>query len=363
MVKDCKIKVLALVLMLMTALLSSCGGDGLAIPDEYNYDDFSQFIKLGEYKGLEYEDMKAQVSEEELQQSINEMLSESADSRQVKKGTVREDSKINIDYCGSIDGVEFDGGSAEDVDVDMADNNFIDGFAEGILGHEAGTTFDIHVTFPENYGAEELAGQDAVFSITVNYIEEESYPEYNDEWVKNNTDFDSVEEFEKSLKEEILNNKAADSVNDQRAELFNMVIDGSEVIEYPETEYNNRYNKIVETYKNYAMSSDVEWADYLSDEMGMTEEEFDEMAVRTAKSAVKQELVLHAIGAAEKIVPSKDDYRSYLDKLLEDAGYTADKFKEDKGVTIEQYAEQNDLYTALLYENVMDKVMEYSIAK
>ncbi|MCQ2567780.1 MAG: trigger factor [Mogibacterium sp.] len=362
MVKDCKIKVLALVLMLMMALMSSCG-DGLVIPDEYKYDDFSQFIKLGEYKGLEYEDMKAQVSKEELQESIDEMLAESAGSKQVKKGTVKEDSKINIDYCGSIDGVEFDGGSAEGVDVDMADNNFIDGFAEGILGHEAGTTFDIHVTFPENYGAEELAGKDAVFKITVNYIEEESAPEYNDEWVKKNTDFDTVEEFEKSLKEEILNNKSTDSANDQRAELFNRILDDSEVIEYPEKEYNNRYNKIVETYKNYAMSSDTEWADYLSDEMGMTEKEFDDMAEKTAKSAVKQELVLHAIAAAEEIAPSKDDYRSYLDKLLEDAGITADKFKENKGITIEQYAEQNDLYTALLYEKVMDKVMEYSIAK
>lgn len=362
MVKDCKIKVLALVLVMMTSLMSSCG-DGLAIPDEYNYDDFSQFIKLGEYKGLEYEDMKAQVSDEELQEGIAEMLAESAGSKQVKKGTVKEDSKINIDYCGSIDGVEFDGGSAEGVDVDMADNNFIDGFAEGILGHEAGTTFDINVTFPENYGAEELAGKDAVFKITVNYIEEESVPEYNDEWVKNNTDFDSVEEFEKSLRKEMLNNKSTESSNDQRSEIFNRILDDSEVIEYPEKEYNNRYNKIVETYKNYAKSSDTEWSDYLSDEMGMTEEEFDKMAVKTAKSAVKQELVLHAIAAAEEITPSKDDYSSFLDNLLEDAGYTADKFKEDKGITIEQYAEQNDLYTALLYEKVMDKVMEYSIAK
>lgn len=362
MVKDCKIKVLALVLMMMTALMSSCG-DGLVIPDEYKYDDFSQFIKLDEYKGLKYEDAKAQVTEEELQQSIDEMLTESAGSKHVKKGTVKEDSKINIDYCGSIDGVEFDGGSAEDVDVDMADNNFIDGFAEGILGHEAGTTFDIHVTFPENYGADELAGKDAVFKITVNYIEQESVPEYNDEWVKNNTDFESVEEFEKSLKKEILKNKSTDTANDNREELFNRILNDSEVIEYPEKEYNNKYNKIVETYKNYAKSSDTEWADYLSDEMGMTEKEFDKMAVKTAKSAVKQELVLYAIAAAEEIVPTKDDYRSYLDKLLKDAGLTAEKFKEDKGITIEQYAEQNEIYTSLLYETVMDKVMEYSIAQ
>lgn len=360
--KDCKIKILALVIMLMTSLLSSCG-DGLVIPDEYNYDDLSQFITLGKYNGLEYEDVKAQVSADELQQSINELLADTADSEQIKNGTVKEDSKINIDYCGSIDGVEFDGGSAEGVDVDMADNNFIDGFAEGILGHEAGTTFDIHVTFPENYGAEELAGKDAVFKITVNYIEEESVPEYNDEWVKKNTDFDTVEEFEKSLKEEILNNKSTDSANDQREELFSRILDDSKVIEYPETEYNNRYNKIVETYKNYAKSSDIEWEKYLSDEMGMTEKDFEEMAEKTAKTAVKQELVIHAIAAAENIIPSKDDYRSYLDKLLEDAGITADQFKEDKGITIEQYAENNELYTALLYDTVMDNVMENSIAK
>ncbi|MBQ0018130.1 MAG: trigger factor [Clostridiales bacterium] len=346
-------------------MLCGCKGsvDNLTVPDEYNYDDLSQYIKLGEYKGIEYEDAASQVSQSELQEAIDELLSESSEEVRNTTGTVKEDSKINIDYVGSIDGVEFEGGTGSDIDLDMADNNYIDGFADGILGHKAGTTFDINVTFPENYGNEELAGQPAVFKITVNYISEEDTPEYSDEWVKNNTDYDSMKDLEAGLKAEMLSEKNENSASDARTYVFDTIIDRSEVVEYPEKEYNSRYEQLVNSYKGYAEANDIEFSDYLEDQLGITEKEFESMAKETCETAVKQELVLHAIAQAEGIKPGDSDYQEFVNKLLTDSGYTEEDFEEQKGCTIKEYAELNNLYTSMLYQVVMDKVMEYSIAK
>lgn len=348
-----------------TLLLCGCRNsvDKLTVPDEYNYGDLSQYIKLGEYKNIEYEKADNQVSQSEIREAIDEMLSESAEEVRNTTGTVKEDSKINIDYVGSIDGVEFEGGTGSDIDLDMADNNYIDGFADGILGHKAGTTFDIHVTFPENYGSEELAGQPAVFKITVNYISEEQTPEYNDEWVKNNTDYNNMKELEDGLSKEILSKKADNSTADTRTYIFDTIVDRSEVLEYPEKEYNSRYEQLVNSYKSYAEANDIDFTDYLEDQLGITEKEFEAMSKEACETAVKQELVLHAIAQKEGIDPSDSDYREFTNKLLKDGGYSEEEFEEQKGCTINEYAELNNLFTSLLYRDVMDKVMEYSIAK
>ena len=342
--------------------LGGCSS-GTKIPAGYNYDDYSEFIKLGNYKGVAYEKMDNQVSESEIADYISQAVEESATENHNTTGVVTEDSVINMDYVGSIDGVEFDGGSAEDVEFDIADNNYIDGFAEGIIGHKAGETFDLYVTFPENYGNEELRGKEAVFRTTINYIVESDLPEYNDEWVKNNTDYSTTEEYEAAVKEEILAAKQSDTSGDERLDVFDKIVEDTEVIKYPEEEYNAKLDKLVNSYKDYAASMDMEFEDYLLTEMGLTEDEFNDLAKQAVEAAVKQDLVLHAIASLEGIEITDDEYNDYLLGLLEDAGYTEDSFKEEKGYTIQQYAEENDLFTSYLYQRVMDVVMEYSVEK
>ena len=346
----------------MLVLAGGCAKEA-GVPEDYDYDDYSEFITLADYKGIEYEGVDDQVSQEEVQAYIDEALASSAESSQNTEGVVTEDSVINIDYAGSIDGVEFDGGTAEGVELDIADNNYIDGFAEGIIGHKAGETFDLHVTFPENFGNDELNGREAVFSITINYIVEESIPEYNDEWVRNNTDYTTTAEYEEAVRSDILAGKSRSAQSEIRLEVFNKIMENTEVIKYPEKELNARYDDIVSSYQGYAEAADMEFEDYLNSEMGISVDEFESMATEAAQNDVKNEMVLRAIAKAEGIELTDSDYNEYLIGLLEAAGYTEDSYKEEKGYTIQEYAEENGLFTSYLYQRVMDKVMEYSVEK
>lgn len=357
----CKIIIYATLLFMLFFILPGCSKSP-KIPNDYDYADLSEYLKLGKYKGIEYEEMDTQVSRTEIQQYIDEALLESADIEQKKEGIVKEDSMVNIDYVGSLNGVEFEGGSATDIMINIADSNFIPGFAEGIIGHKVGETFNINVTFPENYGNDDLAGKDTVFNITINYIELEETPEYNDSWVKKNTEFDNTVEYEKSVKKDIEDGKKRNAISNARQEVLAKIMDDSEVISYPQKEYDNSYNRLVDTYKSYAEDNDIEFEEYLETEMGLTKKQFEKIAKETVDKAVKQELVLHSIARLEKIKITADEYKEYLNNFLKDAGYTEETYEEEYGYTIAEYAENNNLYTVLLYQRVLDKVMEYSEA-
>ncbi len=360
-IKGFKVCSIVTIIIALTAL-TACG-TSTATNDDYAYDDLSQYINLAEYKGIEYEGSDNQVSDSEVQESVEQALSETGTSVENTEGTVESDSVVNIDYVGSVDGVEFDGGSATDVELDIADNNYIDGFAEAIIGHNAGENFDINVTFPENYGNSDLAGQPAVFNITINYIIETEIPAFDDDWVQENTEYSTTAEYEASIREELEAEKAETNEEDARLEVFNQIFDNSEVIEYPEKEYSEKYEKLTSSYEEYAEANDMEFADYLEEEMGITEEQFEELATEATQNAVKRELVLLAIARAEDLELSDSDYNDYLVGVLDDAGYTEKSYKDEKGYTIQEYAEENDLYVTYLYQRVMDKVMEYSVEK
>lgn len=343
-------------------LLAACSG-GSKLPDDYDYDDLSKYIKLGEYKGIEYKAADTSVSDEEVRARIDEDLGANAETIKVESGTVKKDSVVNIDYTGSIDGEEFEGGAAEGVDLDIANSGYIEGFAEGIIGHEVGETFDLNVTFPDDYGKEELAGKPAVFKTTINYISEKKTPEYNEDWVKENTDFSSIKEYEGSVRDELESQKKTDAESSEENQVFSVISGTSEVIEYPEKEYKKRHDQIVESYKAAAEQSGVGFEEYLSANMGMDTDSFNAQVKASSEEAVKTELILHAIADAEGIELTSEGYEEFLGKLLEDAGYTEESFKEQRGISFSEYAEQNNLSMSYLYKTVMTKVLEYSKAK
>lgn len=352
----------AAVILSAAVFLPSCGQTA-SVPDEYSYDDLSEYITLGNYKGIEYSKTDTGVTDEEIRAYVDNAVSQTAKLTENTTGTVQPDSVINMDYVGSIDGVEFEGGAASDVEFDIANNNYIAGFAEGIIGHSAGETFDLHVTFPEDYGNAELAGKPAIFKTTINFIIEKSVPEYNDEWVASNTEYKTTAEYEESVRDEILSSKTVSADRDEKLEVWNAILAGTEVTKYPETELSARTEKIINTYKQYAESAGMDFETYLQSQMSSNEEEFNELAAKAAEEQVKSELVLHAIAGLEGIDFSDADYNEYLVGLLSDAGYTEESFEDEKGYTIQKYAEDNNLYSSYLYKKVMDKVMEYSVAK
>ncbi len=354
--------ILILFMIVPVIVLTGCSSEPAA-PEEYAYDDLSKYIKLGEYKGLKYDKADIEVTDEEVMTQVDNVVEESAVDTKITKGKVKKDSVVNIDYSGSVDGKKFEGGTAQDQELDIANSHYIDGFAEGIVGHEVGETFDLHVKFPKDYGKEELNGKDAVFETKINYIIEKTVPLYNDKWVADNTDYSTMAEYENSVRKELEDSKRSDAESNERLEVFNQIIEGSEVISFPEAEYQARYDKLVDSYKSYAEAAGTEWDAYLQDQMGMTEEEFETTAKQNAEQTVEAELILNQIARLEKIDLSDEDYESYLQDLLEQSGYTEKSFEEEKNQTVQEYAADNNLYGNYLYKKVMDKVMEYSVAK
>lgn len=351
--------------LLLTAslMITACGAKA-AIPDDYKYDDLSEYIKLAEYKGIEYSTISGDVTDDEIKEYINEKLAATAETVQVKEGTVKNDSVVNIDFVGSVDGVEFEGGAASGVDLDIANSGYIDGFAEGIIGHEVGETFDLHVTFPENYGKEELNGKPAVFKTTINYLVETKLPDYNDEWVESNSEYKTTAEYEASVKDELSEEKLSTKEASERNEVFRKIVEGSEVVDYPEKELSERMDQIKNAYLDYAKSSGMEFDDFLSSQMGMDAEQFNTLAEETAKETVRQELVLYAIKDLESVETSQKGYDEYLDNMLKESGLTEETFKEQhNGKSIAEYANENSVFTSYLYQEVMNKVMEYSVGK
>ena len=346
----------------LSLVFTACS-DSIKVPDEYKYDDLTEYITLGNYKGIEYSNVEVSISDQEIKDYINKELEKHVETKRTDSGTVTNNSIVNIDYVGSIDGKEFEGGAAKGTDLDIANSNFIEGFAEGIVGHSVGETFDLHVTFPENYGEASLAGKPAVFKTTINYISEKVLPEYNDDFVKKYSDFSTTAEYEKSIKEALYNQKKEEALANQRNTVFEKIKSDTKVKKYPDKEYQARCKQITNSYKVQADKAGMKIDEFVSNNLGLTQEEFKKQTEETARDAVKTELILHQIARLEKIELGDTEYNEYIEKLLKDAGITASDFKKNNGISIAQYAEDNNLYTAMLYQNVMDKVMKYGIAK
>lgn len=348
--------------LIMSAMLAACA-EKAKIPDDYNYGDFSKYIKLPDYKGIEYSKVTGDVSDQEVKDYIDQQLANSEESEQIKEGTVEKDSIVNIDYVGSIDGVEFEGGTAQGQELDIANSGYIDGFAEGIVGHKVGETFDLHVTFPENYGKEELNGKDAVFKTTINYLVKKKKAEYSDDWVKDNTEYKTKKEYEEYVKNTLSEEKLSSADSAEKNEVFTKISEGSEVIEYPEKELNLRKDQVNKLYQDYAKSLGMELGDFIKNQMGMDDEQFSAMVDESAKNTVRMELILHAIKSAENIEIKQSGYDEFLENTLKTSGLTEGTFKEKNGKSLAEYAIENNMFASYLYSVVMDKVMEYSVGK
>ena len=156
-------------------------------PDEAYLDgiNLGDFVELGDYKGVDVTVTKAEVTDEMVDQYIQSVLDSNKNKEEVDRA-VKDGDVVDIKYVGKKDGVEFDGGSSDSYELTIGSNTFIDGFEDQIVGHTPGETFDVTVTFPENYGNADLSGKEAVFETTLHYIKESVTPELTDDWVKEN---------------------------------------------------------------------------------------------------------------------------------------------------------------------------------
>lgn len=284
-------------------------------------------IKLGEYKGVKAEKEELKVTDEKVNEEIERLRAGAAKLKEVEEDAAAELNDVtNINFEGFIDGEAFEGGKAEGFDLTLGSKNFIDTFEDQIVGHKKGDEFDVNVTFPENYGAENLAGKPAVFKVKVNSIKRREETELNDDLAKE-LGFDSIEDLKNKTKENITKREESRIENEFRNKVVEKVAEGTEV-EVPEgliqREIQYKVNEFAQQLQMQGMS--------LNQYFEMTGQDLEKMREtlrEPAKKSLKTQLILDEIAKVENIVASDEDVNAEVGKMAEMYGVDKDVILDD----------------------------------
>ena len=207
--------------------------------------DLDKVVKLGEYKGLKLTKKVKEVTDEDVDNAVADALEKTL--VEVDRAA-QEGDTVNIDYVGTMDGEQFDGGTASGYDLKLGSHSFIDGFEDGLIGAKAGDTVTLNLTFPKNY-TEALSGKAVTFTVTVNKVQESSKA-ISEEWVKNNTDYTSVADYNREIRVQLENQNNSDAESTMESEAWQNVLENSVINEYPDAliQYGRYY------YENYMNS-------------------------------------------------------------------------------------------------------------
>ncbi|MDO4345335.1 MAG: trigger factor [Eubacteriales bacterium] len=325
-------------------LLLTAGAAGLlaGCSQKSSVKDYSKYVTLGDYKNLTVERVVMTVTDEDVQTEIENELSYSADYAEVTDRAAQEGDIVTLDFIGTVDGEEFDGGSAEDYELELGSDTFIDGFEEQIVGMRTGDTKTISVTFPDSYDGI-LDGKDAEFEVTLKGISETVLPEYNDAYVASISDYSTTAEYEAALKKDLQETYDTDSLNMASENALYQLIEDSEYNGYPDDLYES-CKEIVE--EENAAFAEIFGIDDVSELYG---DDYDEEAAIT--SYVNERMVVYTLASKEKLSVTDEEYNEALAQELLSSDYSSvDELKDD--IDEEEYKYQ------LLYQKVLDFLAE-----
>lgn len=291
--------------------------------------DVSDYMKIGEYKGISLDRNLYEVTDEDIELEIQYELEDTG--AEVKDGTVENGDMVTINFTGTIDGKEFEGGSAEDYELIIGDGEMIDGFEDGIIGMKKGESREVEVTFPEDYYEESVAGKAAVFEITLQKFTRPA--ELSDEWVAANTEYKTVEEYRTSIREELELMYIESADYNLYDDAWNEVYASSELIEYPEEDLEQAIAAYKKMNEDYIQEAEMEMSEFLEIQ-GMTEEEYEETCREYAEYKVEQNLIVQGIMDAEGLSLEDEETQALKDELVEE--YGCESIEE----LIETYGEQ-----------------------
>lgn len=282
-------------------------------------------ITLKKYKGLKAEKLKATVTAAEVNEELKAMADRNARMISVEDRAAKKGDTVVIDFEGFVDGKAFEGGKGEGHSLELGSGQFIPGFEEKVEGHKIGEKFDIDVTFPKEYGAEDLAGKDAVFKINLHEIKVRELPEIDDEFAKDVSEFDTLKDLKADLKKKALERKQKAAESTVENELVQQIVDGIEG-EIPEAMFENRLEGCVQDFAFRLQQQGMNLDMYLK-YSGGTLEEFKQTFRPQAEMQVKYRLALEKIVELEKITASKEDLEAEYKKLAENYGVELEQVK------------------------------------
>ena len=289
-------------------------------------------VKLGKYKGLALERKVDKVTAKQVDEEVENAREKQARLIDVDTAAKKGDI-VNIDFVGSVDGVKFDGGSAEGYDLTLGSGSFIPGFEDQLIGTKKGEKKDVKVTFPEDYHAEELKGKEAVFECTVNAVKKKELPALDDDFAKEISEFDTLAEYKADVKNKLMKDAEMRADREYEDAIVQAVVDGAEV-EIPQAMIDQEAEDMAKEFEYRLSYQGIKLADYLG-YVGLTREQLlDEYKEQAAKS-VKTRLVMEEIVKKEEMKFEQEELDAKLAEMAERSGQDVDTFK--KGLGREHY--------------------------
>lgn len=284
-------------------------------------------VTLGAYTGLEFARDKVKVTKEEVSEEIERARENAGWWEQITDRPAQMGDKVKIDYTGSVDGVAFEGGTAADYELTLGSGAFIPGFEEGVVGMNVGESKNVNVKFPEQYHAENLAGKDAVFVVTVKDITVKKLPELDDEFAKDVSEFDTLKAYEADVKKKIKERKEDSAEAALERKIIETVVENASV-NVPQCMINDETEEMVNEFAYRLMYQGMNIDDYFK-YTGQTPEKLKETYVEPATKAVKTRLVLEQVIKAAGIEVTPEDEEAVYADLASRQNKSVEEIKKD----------------------------------
>ena len=283
-------------------------------------------VELGEYKGIQVEKAPIEVKDEEIEAQITKEREANSRTVTVDDRAVAQGDIVTLDFEGFVDGVAFEGGKGENYDLTIGSNTFIPGFEDQLVGAKIGKELDVNVTFPEEYGAKELAGKAAVFKCKVNGIKVKELPAVDDEFAQEVSEFDTLDEYKADIKAKLLKEKEDEAARAKEDAVIGKIIEGAKM-EIPDAMVEYQTRQMLDEFAQRIQSQGISLDQYFQF-TGLTEEKYMEEMKPRALQNIQSRLVLEAVAQAENLVAEEADIEEEIKKMADMYKMEADKIKE-----------------------------------
>lgn len=284
-------------------------------------------VVLGEYKGIEVEKPDTDVTDKDVDAELDKMAQKNARLVAIDDRAVELNDIVNIDFAGSIDGVAFEGGTAKGYDLTIGSGHFIPGFEDQLIGAKLGEEVNVNVQFPEDYSSKDLAGKSALFVVNINRISVKQLPTIDDEFAKDVSEFDTLEEYKESIKKELRDLKEKNAKREFEDKIISKVAENAE-LDIPSVMIDKQLQNMLQEFDIRLKASGLDIQTYLN-VMNQEPEEFIKKLRDQAEKDIRAELVLEKISKNENIVASDDDVNEELKLMAEKYDKTIEDLKKD----------------------------------
>ncbi len=286
-------------------------------------------VELGDLKKIKIEKVDSEVTDEDIEKEIESKLKANSTKQDVTDRAAQEKDEATINFEGFVDGVAFEGGKGEKYPLVLGSGSFIPGFEDQIIGKNVGDSFDVNVTFPENYQAEDLAGKEAVFKCELLGLKETVLPTLDDEYISDTTDFETVDEWKADIKKQVTERKEQSAQRERESKAIDALVEMSKV-ELPEPMIVYQQEKMIDNFGQQLMYQGMNLEQYLN-MTGQTRDDMRDQVRPEAEKQIKRSLVIEAVAEAQNIEVSEEDTAAEIEKMAKQYQMEVDKIKEIMG--------------------------------